>query len=170
MAETLRVVARASRPVRFPASGWLWTRAVTTGAMARVEVWECHGRPVAMQCVFVVPTACLESDGCFVELRPGVYCIERADVAKVPTLVITEASEPTDLVLFVIGAEVTAIRGRGIVLAHAQGVCSEEPRLRDDWAMVAAAPGSVVVGRVSGILFGGEARARVTQDGLELER
>jgi hypothetical protein len=88
----------------------------------------------------------------------------------VPTLVITEASEPTDLILFVVGGEVTAIHGQGIVLAHAQGVCSEEPRLRDDWAMVAAAPGSIVVGRVYGILFGGEGAVLVTEDGLELAR
>jgi len=170
MAETLRVVARAPRLVRFPTSGWLWTRAVTAGAMTRVEVWECHGRPVSMQCAFVVPTACLESDGRFVELRPGVYRIERVDAAEAPTFVVSEASEPTDLVLFVVGAEVTAIRGQGVVLAHAQGVCSREPRLRDDWALVAAAPGSVVVGRVYGILFGGEGSVRVTEDGLELVR
>jgi hypothetical protein len=169
MAETLRVVARAPRPVLFPASGWLWTRAVTEGAMARVEVWECHGCPVRVKCAFIVPSACLESDGRFAELCPGVYRIERVD-AEVPTLVITEASEPTDLILFVVGGEVTAIHGQGIVLAHAQGVCSEEPRLRDDWAMVAAAPGSIVVGRVYGILFGGEGAVLVTEDGLELAR
>jgi hypothetical protein len=170
MAETLRVVARAPRPVLFPASGWLWTRAVTEGAMARVEVWECHGCPVRVKCAFIVPAACLESDGRFVELHPGIYRMERADAAEAPTWVITEASEPTNLVLFVIGGEVTAIRGQGVVIAHAQGACPEEPRLRDDWAMVAAAPGSVVVSRVYGILFGGERAALVVEDGLELVR
>jgi hypothetical protein len=85
-------------------------------------------------------------------------------------LVITEASEPTNLVLFVVGGEVTAIRGQGVVIAHAHGACPEEPRLRDDWAMVAAASGSVVVSRVYGILFGGERAALVTEDGLELAR
>jgi hypothetical protein len=36
--------------------------------------------------------------------------------------------------------------------------------------MVAAAPGSIVVGRVYGILFGGEGAVLVTEDGLELAR
>jgi hypothetical protein len=36
--------------------------------------------------------------------------------------------------------------------------------------MVAAAPGSVVVSRVYGILFGGERAARVVEEGLELVR
>jgi hypothetical protein len=138
--------------------------------MARVEVWECHGRPVQVKCAFIVPAACLELDERYIELHPGVYRIERADAVEVPTLVITKASEPTDLVLFVVGGEVTAIRGQSVVIAHAQGACPEEPRLRDDWAMVAAAPGSVVVSRVYGILFGGERAALVTEDGLELVR
>jgi hypothetical protein len=96
MAETLRVVARAPRPVLFPASGWLWTRAVTEGAMARVEVWECHGCPVRVKCAFIVPAAHLESDGRFVELYPGIYRMEHANAAEAPTWVITEASEPTN--------------------------------------------------------------------------
>jgi hypothetical protein len=170
MAENLRVVARAPRPILLPASGWLWTRAATEGKMARVEVWECHGYPVRVKCAFIVPAARLESDGRYVELHPGIYCMERADAAEAPTWVITEASEPTNLVLFVIGGEVTAIRGQGVVIAHAQGACPEEPRLRDDWAMVAAAPGSIVVSRVYGILFGGERAALVVEDGLELVR
>jgi hypothetical protein len=89
---------------------------------------------------------------------------------EAPTLVITEASEPADLILFVLGAEAITIHGQGVVLAHAKGVCAKEPRLSDHWALVAAAPGSVVAGRVSGILFASEGRARVTQDGLELVR
>jgi hypothetical protein len=172
MAEILRVVVRAPRPVRFPASGWLWTRVEPENATTRLEIWECNLRPTRMQCAFVVPTACLWRDGRWSELRPGVYSVERVDSVEAPTLVITQASEFTaDLVLFVVGAEVTDVRsGHGVVLAHAKGAGAKEPRLSDHWALVAATPGSVIVGRVSGILFAGETRARVTQDGLELAR
>jgi|FaiFalDrversion3_1042247.scaffolds.fasta_scaffold17803_1 hypothetical protein len=175
MAETLRVVAFAPRPVRFPKSVWLRTRVRAEGETAFVEVCGCNFPRQWLECTFVVPAHCIEEEvrGDYA-LRAGSYKIEWCEGEA--TVAMTETHEASNVVLFDLPGRVTeVVQGDALVIVSVE-VCVEDQRTGrhgDWWSLVAAPVGSVLCyksfdGWRFRSFFG--ARFRVTQDGLELER
>jgi hypothetical protein len=174
MAETLRVVAFAPHPVRFPSSAWLRTQVRVEGEKAFVEVCGCDFPRQWLECTFVAPAHCIEEDedrGDYA-LRAGSYKIEWREGER--TVAIAETHEASNIVLFDLPGRVTdVIQGSVLVIVSVESFVEDRltGRHGDWWSLVVAPVGSVLHYRsFEGWRFGSSgARFRITQDGLEPE-